>query len=90
MGNTLAFVATYLLGGVTLFPLLLTAFLVHAYLTLPQDTSVSTSAASFPHGLQDSEDDNLNIKSGGDLVDLPEKLRGGHHGPDVAAGYFAV
>ena len=87
MGISIAFLLTYLLGGLTLLPLLLAIVLLHAYLTFPirQLSSISTA----PDALRDSKDDGPNLKSSESITDIAEKFKRAHE-PDVAAGYFAV
>lgn len=87
MGWT-TFLLTYLLGGITLLPLLVAIVFVHAYLTLPYRKDEGPSQSS-------SNDDGL-VQPGDDLEPLKAaqkdeaKTRPVHHDPDVAAGYFAV
>ena len=87
MGISVAFLLTYLLGGLTLLPLLLAIVLLHAYLTFPVRHLSSNATAS--DDLRDSKDDGRNLKSRGSITDIAEKFKRAHE-PDVAAGYFAV
>lgn len=81
----LVLLIVYALGGITFFPLLLCAILLHAYLTFPERSQSPLSASE----ILDPSDDGKNIKSTAALASLGEKFRRGHE-PDVAAGYFAV
>ena len=87
MGISLAFLLTYLLGGLTLLPLLLAIVLLHAYLTFPVRHLSSDATAS--DALHDSKDDGRNLKSRENITDIAEEFKRAHE-PDVAAGYFAV
>lgn len=81
------FLFIYVLGGLTLIPLLLLAVLAHAYFTFPV-RPVTTDAPG--------KDDLLHPGDRADTVksaskDLEEKFHPrGSHESDVAAGYFAV
>lgn len=83
--GSLAFLAVYVLGGFTFFPLLFCAILLHAHLTFPKQADTTPSSDN----IQDSSDDGNNIKSTAALANLGENFRRGHE-PDVAAGYYAV
>ena len=87
MGISITFILTYLLGGLTLLPLLLAILLLHAYLTLPVRHLSSISAA--PDALHDDKDDGRNLESPTTIANNAEKFKRAHE-PDVAAGYFAV
>lgn len=87
MGIYTAFVLIYLLGGLTLLPLLFAFIFLHAYLTWPLRNLSSVSSAS--DDLRDSNDDGYNLKSRASVADIAEKFKRAHE-PDVAAGYFAV
>ena len=87
MGISLNFILTYLLGGLTLLPLLLAVLALHAYLTFPIRRLSSIPTAS--DALHDDKDDGQNLKSPTSSADIPEKFKRTHE-PDVAAGYFAV
>ena len=87
MGISLSFILTYLLGGLTLLPLLLAVLLLHAYLTFPVRHLSSISAAS--NALHDDKDDGRNLESPTNIANNAEKFKRAHE-PDVAAGYFAV
>jgi hypothetical protein len=88
MGGLLGFLFIYILGGISFFPLLISAVLLHAYLTFPihDDTAYR-------------DDDAESIVRPGDDVDAIERAqktlgekfqpRNGHEA-DVAAGYFSV
>ncbi|KAI0405600.1 hypothetical protein F4802DRAFT_177375 [Xylaria palmicola] len=85
MGWT-AFLAAYLLGGVTFVPLVVLAILLHAHLTFPvRDDSAS---------LQSSDADSI-VQPGDDTADLESAQKEESRqkllaDSDVAAGYFAV
>ena len=85
MGVPIVYVLTYLLGGVTLLPILLAIGLLHAYLTFPSSTSSNTASDT----LRDGRDDGRNIRSHASVADIAEEFKRAHE-PDVAAGYFAV
>ncbi len=87
MGISITFVLTYLLGGLTLIPLLLALALLYAYLTFPVRDLPSVSNAS--DTLRHDNDDGRNLKARASIADLAEKFKRAHE-PDVAAGYFAV
>lgn len=87
MGIAIAFILTYLLGGLTLLPLLLAIVLLHAYFTLPVRHLSSKSTPS--DALRDDRDHGRNLKPPASISDLAEKFKRTHE-PDVAAGYFAV
>ena len=89
MGVSIAFVATYLLGGLTFLPIVLVLGLLHAFLTFPVHSEPSTSSEPSPDSLRDARDDGRNIKSRASTDELAEKFHRRHE-PDVAAGYFAV
>lgn len=88
MGGLVAFIITYILGGLTLIPLLLIGVFLHAYLTLPirDDTAY-----------RDRDIDSI-IRPGDDVeaIERAQKTLGekfqarNDHEGDVAAGYFAV
>ena len=89
MGVSIAFIATYLLGGLTFLPVVLVLVLVHAYLTFPIQPPSSQSSEPSSDDLRDANDDGRNIKSLESTAELAEKFHRRHE-PDVAAGYFAV
>ena len=89
MGVSIAFIATYLLGGLTFLPVLLVLLFVHAYLTSPIQPRPSRSFKPSSDDLRDANDDGRNIKSRESTAELAEKFHRRHE-PDVAAGYFAV
>ncbi|TAQ85613.1 hypothetical protein B7494_g6069 [Chlorociboria aeruginascens] len=87
MGGLLAYLLIYVVGGLTLIPLLLLLLLLHAHLTFPT------------HDASDREHDTSSIIRPGDDIDaitsaqktLGEKFQPGtNHEADVFAGYFAV
>ena len=87
MGISITFILTYLLGGLTLLPLLLAILLLHAHLTFPVRHLSSISTAS--DALRDDKDDGRNLESPTSIANNDEKFKRAHE-PDVAAGYFAV
>ena len=89
MGISIAFILTYLLGGLTLLPVILAIILLHAYLTLPPRHPASISSDTAFDNLRDGKDDGRNLKSRASIADIAEKFQRAHE-PDVAAGYFAV
>ena len=89
MGISVAFILTYLLGGLTLLPTLFAIVLLHAYLTLPVQHPPSASSGPASNTLGDGKDDGQNIKSHANIADIAEKFKRTYE-PDVAAGYFAV
>ena len=86
MGSFYTFIFIYILGGLTLLPILLCLILLHAHLTFPRHLDFSPSPAD---ELRDSSDDGNTLKSATAIASLAEKFQRGHE-PDVAAGYFAV
>lgn len=86
MGWTL-FLFAYLLGGLTLLPLLIVVVLVHAHLTFPYRHDDGSSSPSATDDL---------IQLGDDLEPLKAaqkddaRIKAVHSESDVAAGYFAV
>lgn len=84
-----AFILTYILGGLTLLPILLCLILLHAHLTFPQHPSALSFHSSGSDQIRDPNDDGQNLKSEKAIANLSEKFQRGHE-PDVAAGYFAV
>lgn len=80
-----AYICIYFLGGITFLPLLACLVLIHAYWTFPQPVD----APSLQNGLEDSRDDDRNIRSGAAINALASKFRREHEG-QVASGYFAV
>ena len=89
MGISIAFILIYLLGGLTLLPILLAIVLLHAYLTLPVRHLSSISSDTASDTLCDSKVDGRDLKSPASIADIAEKFKRAHE-PDVAAGYFAV
>lgn len=89
MGISIAFILTYLLGGLTLLPILFAIVLLHAYLTFPVQNRSSISSDTSSDTLRDDKDDGQNLKSHASIADIAEKFKRAHE-PDVAAGYFAV
>ena len=90
MGVSVAFVAIYLLGGLTFLPLVLAFLLLHAYFTFPVrpvDRHNFTSASL--HSLRGTHEDDRKLHSTTSAANIAEKFHRKHE-PDVAAGYFAV
>jgi len=86
MGWTL-FLFAYLLGGLTLLPLLILVILVHAHLTFPYRRGDGNSSASATDDLIQPGDDLEPLKA----VQKDEaRIKAIHTESDVAAGYFAV
>ena len=89
MGSWTAFLFAYILGGITFIPLVLAVIFAHVYFTLPlHDPSSSTK----DHGLDNivqPGDDTSALDSAKTSAKADPKARS-NHGPDVAAGYFAV
>ncbi|KAL8354426.1 hypothetical protein RB601_004022 [Gaeumannomyces tritici] len=93
MGLT-AFLLAYLLGGLTLIPLIIVAILTHAHFTLPYRPDLNPPSAA-----EDGQDD---LVQPGDDIDalraaqqqqqkkLAREASRAHQESDVAAGYFAV
>ena len=88
MGGLTGFLVVYFLGGLTFIPLLITAILLHAYLTLPlhQDTDYR-------------KDETDSIVQPGDDIDAIKRAERANkeqpqplinHEADVAAGYFTI
>ncbi|KAI9785637.1 MAG: hypothetical protein M1816_008260 [Peltula sp. TS41687] len=88
MDSYLAVIFVYILGGLTLPPIILLLILSHAYLTFPIRASNWTSKSSQDEGLRRPGDDEEAFKPG--TADLPEAFKTRSHEADVAAGYFAV
>lgn len=85
MGALMSFLIVYLLGGLTLIPLLFLAFVVHAHLTFPVRDDAHFSDEIDPLlRLGDNQD----VIRPGTLGDKPQPIE--NHEADVAAGYFAV
>lgn len=77
----------YVLGGLTLPPIILILILFHAYLTFPIRRSWSATSNQEESLKRPGDDEEaFNSRAG----DLPETLRTRSHEADVAAGYFAV
>ena len=85
----LAFICIYVLGGLTLLPILLGLIVLRVYFTFPQRLSSLPTHQVLADSLGDPQDDGKNIKSGKATACLSEKFQRSHE-PDVAAGYFAV
>ncbi|RAH43359.1 SMP domain-containing protein [Aspergillus brunneoviolaceus CBS 621.78] len=76
----------YVLGGLTFIPLVISLFLLYAYLTASSPPSQLNRQPAHD-SLQRDNDDQYSLKSGTD--ELAEKFHRTHDS-DVAAGYFAV
>ena len=87
MGSFAEILIIYLIGGLTLFPLVILIILLHAYLTFPRRSTDTPSRPTSGALLQRSGDDEQSFKSG--TAALADKFQRGRE-PDVAAGYFAV
>lgn len=87
MGSFAGFLLVYLLGGLTFIPLVLSIFLLYAYLILPNAPPSQQTPDQIPDPLRRPADDGDSLKSGTDQ--LAEKFYR-THASDVAAGYFAV
>ena len=87
MGNLSLFLLTYLLGGLTLLPLLFGLLLLHAHLAFPYRPYPCSSSIPRLQPLHDPNDDN---KAAASRVAGEEKVIQRGHEPDVAEGYFAV
>lgn len=88
MGGLAGFLLGYIVGGLTLLPLIVIGGLLHAYLTLPivEDSSLQDRIRS---SIVQPGDDVDAIKSA--QKSLAENFRtSGNHEGEVAAGYFAV
>jgi hypothetical protein len=87
MGALMSFLAIYLFGGLTFFPLLTIAVIIHAYFTFPVHDVTANSTER--NTLLRPGDSSNAITAGSKVVD--EKFHpGGNHDPEEAAGYFAV
>ncbi|KAL8733630.1 MAG: hypothetical protein Q9166_002040 [cf. Caloplaca sp. 2 TL-2023] len=89
MGTLLTLLCVYILGGLTLLPLLFGLVLLHAHLTFPRIAQPTHRGQDGADSLEDTKDDRKNIRFDAALASLGEKFQRGHE-PDVAAGYFAV
>ncbi|KAL2853876.1 putative integral membrane protein conserved region-domain-containing protein [Aspergillus pseudoustus] len=88
MGYFNSFLFAYLLGGLTLLPLVLSLFLIYSYFFLPPSSpQINHASASAVASIRRSNDDQYSLKSGTD--ELAEKFYRTHD-TDVAAGYFVV
>lgn len=86
MGTIVAFVLVWLLGGLTLPPLLLAAVFLHAHLTLPIRDDADAESAERSSLVRPDDDPDAVKKNTDGLAEA----RWGSHENDVAAGYFAV
>ncbi len=87
MGTVTAFFIIYILGGLTLIPLIISVALLHAYFTFPRRATDPPSEITSGNLLQRDGDDENALRSG--TAALADKFQRGRD-PDVAAGYFAV
>ncbi|KAI2725771.1 hypothetical protein DTO006G1_2285 [Penicillium roqueforti] len=87
MGSLASFLFVYALGGITFIPLVLSLFLLYAYLTLPPAPQPPQPCEKAPDPVRQPTDDDFSLMSGTDQ--LAEKFHRTHES-DVAAGYFAV
>ncbi|KAK2743390.1 hypothetical protein FQN57_004855 [Myotisia sp. PD_48] len=87
MGSFGAFLLVYVLGGLTLIPLLACLFFLHAYLSLPVAPESTDSQKDRILGIARKSDDEYSLRTGTDQ--LADKFQRSHES-DVAAGYFAV
>lgn len=88
MGGWAGFLVVYFLGGFTFVPLLIVVLLLHAYLTLPvhKETAYRKDET---YSIIQPDDDIDTIKSAEKAHREQHRPRT-NHGPDVAAGYFAI
>ena len=86
--GAVAFLLVYILGGLTIPPILLGLILLHVYLTFPVHSDSSPSTPT--DRIRDISDDDT-LKSAPSLASpsFAEKFQRSHEA-DVAAGYFAV
>ena len=89
MGIPLNIIVAYVLGGVTLLPLLVLTVFLHAYFTFPRRTRSSAPSDETRDSLRRLGDDERTLLSEKKASTLVEKFQRNHE-PDVAAGYFAV
>jgi hypothetical protein len=89
MGSWTAFLFAYVLGGLTFIPLVVAAVLLHAYFYLPVKDGSTTSTNGHDDIVQPG-DDTADLDSAKAAARGETKARANSHGPDVAAGYFAV
>lgn len=88
MGGLLGFFFVYVLGGLTLIPLLIAAVLIHAYLTFPihDDTAYRDQKSK---SIIQAGDDVDAIKRAQQTLGEKFQARDGHES-EVFAGWFAV
>lgn len=82
-----AFLLTYLLGGITFLPLVISVVLVHAYITFPHRQDAEPPQASTDDDLVQPNDDIDALQA---ARKDEARQRASQHDSDVAAGYFAV
>ena len=86
MGSFITYVTIYIIGGLTLLPIVFCLLLLLVYLTSPKRRFNPHPALDTIH---DPSDDGHNISSHPGVSTLAKQFQRGHE-PDVAAGYFAV
>lgn len=86
MGNYSAFLLTYILGGLTLIPLVIGLLVLYAFLTFPHYPP-EVYRTPTTDSITDHSDDGTNIRSGTAAV---AKQSQHAYETDVAEGYFAV
>ncbi|KAG9230086.1 hypothetical protein BJ875DRAFT_445352 [Amylocarpus encephaloides] len=89
MGSLVGFLVIYIIGGVTLIPLLITGLLVHAYFTFPIYNQDAAAREADPSSITRPGDDIDAIENARKTLGEKILAREGHE-LDVAAGYFAV
>ena len=87
MGGVTYFLFVYVLGGITLVPLLAVLLIIHAYLTFPvRETPIEVPTRN---GLMRDGDRADIVRSASKSLEEKFQSRGSQES-DVAAGYFAV
>ncbi|KAI1437008.1 hypothetical protein GGR50DRAFT_648218 [Xylaria sp. CBS 124048] len=86
MGSWTAFLLTYLLGGVTFIPLVVSVILLHAYYVLPVYDATEASRARASNDILQPGDDTTDLEA----MQKEESRHKALADSDVAAGYFAV
>lgn len=87
MGSFNAFLLTYVLGGLTLLPLVLGLLFLYAYITLPHHSPDQSTSTRSTNPIRREDDDGTAFIS---ETATPAKQFHRGHEPDVAEGYFAV
>lgn len=88
MGSLAGFLLVYILGGLTFVPLLISAVLLHAYLTFPIREDIAEPNSDQDSIVQPGDDYNA-IKSAQKRLDTKSWPRL-NTDADVSAGYFTV